>query len=382
MAGLYLHVPYCRQACHYCDFHFSTQLGTQEEMVESMGREVETRIPEPRMMQTWYWGGGTPSLLTSAQVKTLVDGFIRHTPLVPKGEFTLEANPEDVSDVQLRSWREIGVNRLSMGIQTFVDRRLVWMNRAHSGEQARDAVRRAQDAGLENITVDLMYGLPETSLSEWQENVGQALELGVPHLSTYALTVEDKTALHHQIKKGTTSAPKDERAREDFLWLRSALRTAGWEPYELSNASKPGMRAQHNSAYWSGEAYVGIGPGAHSYDGAAIRQWNVSHNLRYIRGWKPGASPEGLVEVEVLSLLDQKNERIMTSLRRMEGLLRSDMGPYAETLDRRWKSFLENGWMTATDSGWVLTDEGLLWMDMVAAEGFATADDLGTFVSS
>ena len=253
-----------------------------------MGREVATSNGQNHaLMQTWYWGGGnaissaTPSRPKFKRWRT--DSFASCAACGPKGEFTLEANPEDVSDVQLRSWREIGVNRLSMGIQTFVDRRLVWMNRAHSGEQARDAVRRAQDAGLENITVDLMYGLPETSLSEWQENVGQALELGVPHLSTYALTVEDKTALHHQIKKGTSSAPKDERAREDFLWLRSALRTAGWEPYELSNASKPGMRAQHNSAYWSGEAYVGIGPGAHSYDGAAIRQWNVSHNLRYIR---------------------------------------------------------------------------------------------------
>lgn len=384
MAGLYLHVPYCRQACHYCDFHFSTQLGTQAAMVNAMERELAHRWPEPLPMNTWYWGGGTPSILPVPLVRHLADHLRRHAPLVGSGEFTLEANPEDVSPQNLREWKEVGVNRLSIGIQSFVDQRLAWMNRAHTGQQARDAVKRAQDAGFENITVDLIYGLPETHLGEWQDNVGQALDMGLPHMSMYALTVEEKTALHHQIKKGQSAAPKDERATEDFLWVRQILRQNGWEPYELSNAAMPGMRAQHNSAYWSGEAYMGIGPGAHSFDGTSERRWNVSHNLRYIRAWQDPQvknNQDEAHEKEHVTAIERTNERIMTSLRRMEGLSRTDMGAYSAELDKRWLEFVQKGWMQSTDDGWVLSDEGLLWLDTIASQGFAAAEDLGNFVS-
>ncbi len=349
-------------------------------MVEAMVREVAHRNPDPSPTQTWYWGGGTPSLLSVEQARHLVDHLHRHGPLDAGGEFTLEANPEDLTSQNLRAWRDMGVNRLSLGIQSFVDERLIWMNRAHTGQQAREGVYRAQDAGFENISVDLIYGLPYTALEEWQDNVGQALELGIPHLSTYALTVEEKTALHHQIKKGQSSAPKDERAAEDFLWLRRALRENDWEPYELSNASKPGKRARHNSAYWAGEAYMGIGPGAHSFDGVFRRQWNVSHNLRYIQAWNSGQSMEDTVQVELLSPKDRLNELIMTNLRRVEGLSRSEMGAYAAELDRRWAVYVQEGWVLPSEHAWALTDEGCLWMDRIALEGFATAVDLGIFV--
>ncbi|MEJ6499554.1 MAG: radical SAM family heme chaperone HemW [Cryomorphaceae bacterium] len=380
MAGLYLHVPYCRQACHYCDFHFSTQLGTLPSMGEAMQREIAHRFPEPEAMETWYWGGGTPSVLPAAVLRQWVGQSMRSAPLAPGGEFTLEANPEDLNTENLALWQSVGVNRLSVGIQSFVNQRLQWMNRAHTGLQAKEGIARAQDAGFENISVDLMYGLPETSLGEWQDNVGQALELGTPHLSTYALTVEERTPLHHQIHLGKTPAPKDERATEDFLWLRHTLRAVGWEPYEISNASKPGWRAKHNSAYWSGQAYTGIGPGAHSFDGQQKRGWNIANNARYLKAWKAenGLPDSAIFETETLTAKDRLNEQIMTQLRRMEGLPRHAMGSYAAILDKRWLEFQEKDWMIISDKGWHLTDMGLMWMDQIASKGFAEEKDLGT----
>ncbi len=403
MAGLYLHVPYCRKACTYCDFHFSTQLSTLPAMVEAMQNELRARWPQGHPMATWYWGGGTPSVLPAASMEALTETLRRHSPLQPGGEFTLEANPEDLSADHLAAWRRLGINRLSVGVQTFVDARLAWMNRAHTGRQAQEGIARAQDAGFENISLDLIYGLPGTSLGEWQDNVGMALDLGTPHLSTYALTVEERTALHHAIQSGKTASPDDARASEDFLWLRKHLRSQGWDPYEISNASLPGWRAQHNSAYWAGEAYLGIGPGAHSFDGHDERRWNLPNNARYLKAWaqtpappnpqtptlpspsnqptnKPAnqqtSQPTSCSESELLSPLDRLNERIMTSLRRAEGLSRGDVGDHARALDFAWETYVRKGWMLQTAEAWSLTDEGLLWMDRIAADGFVSAEDL------
>jgi oxygen-independent coproporphyrinogen-3 oxidase len=376
MAGLYLHVPYCRKACTYCDFHFSTQLSTLPAMVEAMQNELRARWPQGHPMATWYWGGGTPSVLPAASMEALTETLRRHSPLQPGGEFTLEANPEDLTADHLAAWRRLGINRLSVGVQTFVDARLAWMNRAHTGRQAQEGIARAQDAGFENISLDLIYGLPGTSLGEWQDNVGMALDLGTPHLSTYALTVEERTALHHAIQSGKTASPDDARASEDFLWLRQHLRSQDWDPYEISNASLPGWRAQHNSAYWAGDAYVGIGPGAHSFDGRDERRWNLPNNARYLKAWAQTPAPPSCFESEHLSPVDRLNERIMTSLRRAEGLSRGDAGSHAKALDRAWETYVRKGWMLQTDEAWSLTDEGLLWMDRIAADGFVSAEDL------
>lgn len=376
MAGLYLHVPYCRKACTYCDFHFSTQLSTLPAMVEAMQNELRARWPQGHPMATWYWGGGTPSVLPAASMEALTETLRRHSPLQPGGEFTLEANPEDLTADHLAAWRRLGINRLSVGVQTFVDARLAWMNRAHTGRQAQEGIARAQDAGFENISLDLIYGLPGTSLGEWQDNVGMALDLGTPHLSTYALTVEERTALHHAIQSGKTASPDDARASEDFLWLRQHLRSQGWDPYEISNASLPGWRAQHNSAYWAGEAYLGIGPGAHSFDGHDERRWNLSNNARFLKAWAQTPAPPSCSESEHLSPVDRLNERIMTSLRRAEGLSRGDAGSHAKALDRAWEAYVQKGWMTQTAEAWSLTDEGLLWMDRIAADGFVSEEDL------
>ena len=380
MAGLYLHVPYCRKACTYCDFHFSTQLSTLPAMVDAMQNELQARWPQGHPMATWYWGGGTPSVLPAASMAALTETLRRHSPLQPGGEFTLEANPEDLTADHLSSWRRLGINRLSVGVQTFIDARLAWMNRAHTGRQAQEGIARAQDAGFENISLDLIYGLPGTSLGEWQDNVGMALDLGTPHLSTYALTVEERTALHHAIQSGKTASPDDARASEDFLWLRQHLRAQGWDPYEISNASLPGWRAQHNSAYWAGEAYLGIGPGAHSFDGHDERRWNLPNNARYLKAWAqtPALPSRQTIcsESEHLSPTDRLNEHIMTSLRRAEGLFRRDAGDHAKALDRVWEPYIQKGWMTQMEASWSLTDEGLLWMDRIAADGFVSTEDL------
>jgi oxygen-independent coproporphyrinogen-3 oxidase len=387
MAGLYLHVPYCRKACTYCDFHFSTQLGTQDRMVEAMQQEIKHRINDIAPMNTWYWGGGTPSILGIGSMEKLIATCHEVAPLAQGGEFTLEANPEDLTASNLTEWRNLGINRLSVGVQSFIDRRLVWMNRSHSGDEATIGIKRAQDLGFENISLDLIYGIPTTSLGEWQENVGRAMDLGIPHLSTYALTVEERTPLHYAIQKGQAQLPEDARAREDFLWLRGHLREENWDPYEISNASVPGKRSQHNSAYWEGIAYLGIGPGAHSFDGFLERRWNVSNNARYMQDWLslgPNQLHDGnsvrstrtSYEIEALSLRDRLNEQIMTNLRRSEGLERTKMGEHASTLDQAWSPFREQGWLIQNPERWYLTDEGLLWMDRIASEGFIQAENL------
>ena len=387
MAGLYLHVPYCRKACTYCDFHFSTQLGTQDRMVEAMQQEIKHRINDIAPMNTWYWGGGTPSILGIGSMEKLIATCHEVAPLAQGGEFTLEANPEDLTASNLTEWRNLGINRLSVGVQSFIDRRLVWMNRSHNGDEATIGIKRAQDLGFENISLDLIYGIPTTSLGEWQENVGRAMDLGIPHLSTYALTVEERTPLHYAIQKGQTQLPEDARAREDFLWLRAHLREENWDPYEISNASVPGKRSQHNSAYWEGIAYLGIGPGAHSFDGNLERRWNVSNNARYMQDWlslgqtqlHDGYSVRSTrtsYEIEALSLRDRLNEQIMTNLRRSEGLERTKMGEHASTLDQAWSPFREQGWLIQNPERWYLTDEGLLWMDRIASGGFIQAENL------
>ena len=344
------------------------------DMVDAMLREADTRLgsrDELPVMATWYWGGGTPSVMPETELRKLWEGLRRHINLLPGAEVTLEVNPEDVNAASLKLWRDLGVNRFSMGIQSFDDRDLQWMGRAHHATQASDAVRRAQDAGFENLTVDLIYGLPERSLEDWQAQVGQAMELGVPHLSTYALTVEPRTALHAQVSKGKRPAPRAARAAEDFLWYRQYLNDQGWTAYEISNASRPGWEAVHNQNYWRGHAYTGIGPGAHSFDGLRTRRWNLANNPGYIKAVQQGNS---FSESEHLNDADWLNERIMTSLRMKAGLSRAEVETlrpgYAYELDQIWAAALAEGKMVQDGDRWFLTLEGLLFADALASDGF------------
>lgn len=332
MPGIYIHIPFCKHACSYCDFHFSTSLKRKEEMIQATCQEIATRhgeMDEP--IHTLYFGGGTPSVLEEADLKQIFETLQRHHDLGRLEEVTLEANPEDISDEKLLLWQNLGIDRLSIGTQSFFAEDLRFMNRHHSPAQAVDGVKRAQDHGFENITIDLIYGIPQQSFAQWQENVERALELNTPHLSSYCLTIEPRTALHHALNKGDFKEKSEEAVEEEYLHLHAALEAAGFEHYEISNFSKTGWKAKHNSAYWSGLPYIGYGPSAHSFDGLNKRSWNVANNARYIQSINKNS--EVFRETETLSLRERWNEVLMTGLRTESGL---DLQNAAENAPQEW----------------------------------------------
>lgn len=318
MAGIYLHIPFCRKACTYCDFHFSTKMDTYPLVVEAMQRELVQRAQELKgqTVDTVYFGGGTPSVLAAADLQRLIETIHREYSVHSTLEFTFEVNPEDVSKESLKTWKRSGINRLSMGIQSFRDEDLAFMNRNHVGGQSEASIKAAQDEGFENLTIDLIYGVPTATRAHWIANVQKAIDLGVPHLSSYALTVEEKTALAHQIKTKKIQPLDEEEAHQQFLLLTQMAAAAGFEHYEISNLAKPGYRAVHNSQYWHGVPYLGVGPSAHSYDGKN-RRWNRANNVLYSKAVLSG---ETYWEGETLTEADRYNETVMTRLRLLEGL--------------------------------------------------------------
>lgn len=318
MAGIYIHVPFCKKACHYCNFHFSTQQQLKPEMVKAIGTEASLRkdfIQEP--INTIYFGGGTPSLLSVSELDFILTTLKDHYTVVADAEITLEANPDDISAEKLNQWFKSGINRLSIGIQSFFEEDLQWMNRAHNALQAKDCIEQARIAGFRNLTIDLIYGTPGLTNERWQENIQTALSLDIPHLSCYALTVEPNTALDHMVRKGQKKDVDTDLQATHFNILTQTLLAAGFEHYEISNFAKPGFRSQHNSSYWQGNPYLGLGPSAHSFDGAFIRQWNISNNPLYISSLQQGIVP---FESETLTTTQKINEYLMTSLRTIEGI--------------------------------------------------------------
>lgn len=324
-------------------------------------------------VETVYFGGGTPSLLEEAELQTILQRLRVLFPLAPDAEITLEANPDDMTAGRLSAWRSAGVNRLSIGIQSFFEEDLQWMNRAHDAGQAMECIRMAQGEGFENMSIDLIYGGPTLPDSHWQRNVERAVSLQVPHLSCYALTVEPRTALDkliHQHKKEDVSP--DDQARQ-LLLLMDWMAGAGYEHYEISNFAKPSRRSRHNSSYWQGKTYLGLGPSAHSYNGVS-RQWNVANNALYIQSLTTGGGA-GLTEQEVLTPVQQLNEYIMISLRTMEG---SDLQyvadkfgtPAAQDLEKRIGRHVNEGKITVADGRFILTRAGKLLADGIAADLF------------
>ena len=314
-SSIYLHIPYCKQACSYCDFHFSTNLKTREEVLGRMLQEIETRsIVAPwnnTQIGSIYFGGGTPSLLESQEIERLLQ-HIRHTfkDISPDVEITLEANPDDITPERLENWYTAGINRLSVGVQSFEAAELSASNRAHTAEESHQVLQWITESAFENYSVDLIYGMPGSTTESWQNNLQQLEKYAPPHISCYALTVEENTALAHQVKKGTTLLPDEEAVLAQYEQLRTWARTQGYEHYELSNYSKAGKRSLHNQHYWSYEPYLGIGPGAHSFDGT-LRFWNVSNNNLYAQG--------AAITQEALSVSEQLNERLMVRLRTADG---------------------------------------------------------------
>ena len=317
MAGIYFHIPFCKQACDYCNFHFSTQLKNKSAMLASMLKELALRKGElkDRKIESIYFGGGTPSLLSPEEIAKMIDAVNRLFYVVSSPEITLEMNPDDYASGYFSSLKAVGVNRLSIGVQSFYDDELKMMNRAHRSEQSHEVLKAAA-THFENFSLDLIYGMPQSSLHSWTENLARALSYAPPHISSYALTVEPKTLLAHKVEKNQITLLEEEKVAAQFDRLVDVLEKAGYDHYELSNFGKPNHHSVNNSSYWKGEPYLGIGPSAHSFDGNQ-RSWNASNNPKYIKSIQAEILP---ITRENLSQVDHYNEYIMTRLRTQEGV--------------------------------------------------------------
>lgn len=321
MSGIYIHIPFCKQACHYCDFHFSTSLKRRTEMVEVICRELQLRKTElTGRVETIYFGGGTPSLLTMTELDSIFEAVYKHYDISDQPEITLEANPDDLDQERIKALGASSINRLSLGVQSFFDADLQLMNRAHSAEESRRSISEIKQY-FDNYSIDLIYGIPGMTESRWLENLEIALSYEVPHLSCYALTVEPKTALKTFIEKGLVPDVDDEAAYRHHKTLVETTAGLGYENYEFSNFGKPGYFSRNNLAYWRGQPYLGIGPSAHSYDGVS-RAWNVSNNNKYINNLKDDSL---VIEREELSNRDRYNEFVMTRLRTQWGISLSEV---------------------------------------------------------
>ena len=317
MSGIYIHIPFCKQACHYCDFHFSTSLKKKDDLLNALVKELELRKDEfkNQMVETIYFGGGTPSLLTKDEIELIINSVYKNYKVIENPEITLEANPDDLSKEQVSSLANTEINRLSIGIQSFFEDDLKLMNRAHNAKEAKQCLDEATKH-FQNISVDLIYGIPGLSNERWIENIETVLSYNIPHISSYALTVEPKTALETFIKKGVIKNVDDDLAQEQFHILIEKLEAAGFVHYELSNFGKPEYFSKNNSAYWLGKPYLGIGPSAHSFNGNE-RGWNVRNNSKYIKSLEQKIVP---IETETLSITDKYNEYVMTGLRTVWGV--------------------------------------------------------------
>lgn len=372
MAGIYIHVPFCKQACHYCDFHFSISQKYRADIVKALARELELQQAylNGAVVETVYFGGGTPSLLSADELLFLFDAIIRHYNLASYAEITLEANPDDLHAAQVAALRQTPINRFSIGIQSFFDEDLRWMNRAHHGQEAIAAIKRVQDAGFNNLTGDLIYGYPLLNNEKWQQNMDTFFALQIPHLSAYSLTVEPRTALASFIKKKASPPLDDKQSADHFTALMDRAAREGFEHYEISNYARPGHYSRHNSNYWKGVHYLGIGPSAHSYNEIS-RQWNVANNAHYLQALAGGSIP---AEIETLTTENQLNEYVMTSIRTHWGLdlnvlNKMQPGAYTELL-KTAQVFIQKGWMQQQGQVLTLTPSGKLYADHIAAELF------------
>lgn len=316
---IYIHIPFCKQKCSYCNFHFSTSLEQKESLILALKKEIFLRKDEleNKKIESLYFGGGTPSILQTNEIESIIDEILKYFDFDPKIEITLEANPDDLDKTFLKTLSKTPVNRLSIGTQSFYEPDLKMMNRAHNASQAEDSIKRAQDFGFENLNIDLIYGSPTSNLEIWRHNLNKVIELEVKHLSAYALTVEPKTALENWIRTKKINAPDESLQNEEFFFMASFLKKQGFDHYEISNFGKPDFHSQHNSAYWEGKPYVGIGPSAHSYNGTRTRSWNVANNSLYIKKLSENILPN---ETEILSENSLLNEMLMIGLRTSKGI--------------------------------------------------------------
>lgn len=372
MSGIYIHIPFCKQACHYCDFHFSTSLKKKNEMVLALAKEIEMRKSEfqDEVVETIYFGGGTPSILTIEDLRLLIDAVYKNYDVTENPEITVEANPDDLSKERIIELSNNKINRLSIGIQSFFEDDLKMMNRAHNSEEAKECLEFATQY-FDNISVDLIYGIPNMSNKKWLQNIETALSFNIPHISSYALTVEPKTALHSFIQKGIIPPPDDEVAQEHFQILVDKLAENDFIHYELSNFGKENYFSKNNSSYWLGKKYIGIGPSAHSYDGEK-RSWNVSNNILYLSSIQENKLPS---ETETLSQTDRYNEYVMTGLRTIWGIsldrIQTEFGKtYLGYLNEQAAKYIEDHLLFIDENILRTTKKGKFLSDGIASDLF------------
>ncbi|WP_248724943.1 radical SAM family heme chaperone HemW [Seonamhaeicola sp. ML3] len=372
---MYIHIPFCKQACHYCDFHFSTSLKKKDELIRALVTEIELRKDEllGKTIETIYFGGGTPSLLKTDELQLLIDTVCHNIEVIDNPEITLEANPDDLTSEKILQLSTSPINRLSIGVQSFFEDDLKMMNRAHNAYEAKRCLQEASQY-FENITIDLIYGIPEMSLKKWDENLDMTFNFGVNHISSYALTVEPKTALDNFIKKGKYPVLDEALALQHFNHLVERTEAEGFVQYEISNFGKPNYFSKHNTSYWQGKWYLGIGPSAHSFMGDQ-RSWNVSNNMKYIKAIRNKELP---IVIEKLSDQDRFNEYVMTGLRTIWGVsfskVETDFGAFfLEHLTTVSKKFIDEGLLalnTNNEKVLVATPKGKFLVDGIASELF------------
>ena len=341
MAGIYIHIPFCKQACSYCDFHFSTNLSKKQVVLNAIEAEIEMRAIYigNELVETIYIGGGTPSLLNKIELNSIFDKLNNTFQISENAEITLEANPDDLKLEKLEELKQTPINRLSIGVQSFFETDLRFMNRAHSAKEAIDSIKNAQKVGFKNISIDLIFGGQTTTNQMWQENLNSFFSLGVNHLSAYSLTIEEKTALANQVAKGKVANVDDEKNYEQYLMLQKAIDKNGFEQYELSNYCKKNSISKHNTSYWFGKTYLGLGPSAHSFNGNS-RQWNLRNNSLYVKAIENNSS---FFEKETLSEIDRYHEFLITSLRTKWGINRKELAAkFSNLIQKHFNSKTDN----------------------------------------
>lgn len=376
MAGIYIHIPFCKQACHYCDFHFSTSLKNKDSLLSALKKEIELQknyfsATDNAKINTIYFGGGTPSLLSQTELMGIIDKLYNAFDIIKDAEITLEANPDDLTIKKIKELKTSPINRFSIGIQSFFDEDLKLMNRAHNTQEALTAVKASQDMGFENITIDLIYGIPTLTNENWKYNLQQAFNLDVKHISSYCLTIEEKTAFAHFVKEGKMKNIDENKSADQFEIMLEEMKKNNFIQYEISNFCKDNFFSKHNSNYWKKEHYLGLGPSAHSYDGSS-RQWNIPNNALYIKSLEEGKLN---FEKEVLSTTEQYNDYILTSLRTMWG---ADLGYIQVKMGNDYRThclseaelFIARGDMYKENNHLFLTDKGKLFADRIASTLF------------
>ena len=372
MAGIYIHIPFCKQACYYCDFHFSTNLAKKDAMILALERELLLRKKEfnNEQIETIYFGGGTPSVLQTNEIEHLVEAVSRNYKVIKTPEITLEANPDDLSVSKINELSDSSINRLSIGVQSFFDQDLKLMNRAHNANEAARCLSEAKKH-FDNISIDLIYGIPGLTNARWEENIEKALSYNLPHISSYALTVEPKTVLKAFIDKGVIPDVDDGIAQEQYYLLLNKLETEGFVNYEISNFGKEGYFSMNNTSYWQGKKYLGIGPSAHSYDGNK-RGWNIRNNSKYIKSINQEILP---LEEETLTITDRYNEYVMTGLRTIWGIslmkIQTEFGnSYYEYLLEQSDKYIKEGLLYTDRDILCVTKKGKFLCDGIASDLF------------